>query len=409
MTENLFSQEFLNITYPDKNSAELAKCLEASNKLKQEIKSSELAALDIVFDSDDLKEFELAAEKSKNFKKTLILGVGGSSLGGKTLSAIKAGNNIEFLESIDPITVKKSLDRTNLTETLFIVISKSGQTIETICQLLIILDELDKAGISDYSNQFLVITEEKDSPLLKIAKKINAQILNHPKEIGGRYSCFCAVGMVPAAICGLNIKKIRIGAQKVINDFLENDDLANICAIQLELYEKGFNNNVIMPYIDNLKNFTDWYRQLWSESLGKNNFGPTPINSMGTIDQHSQLQLYLDGPKNKFFTFITAQDHGEDFFIKDLEGHETLFGNKNLSEIVQNEQETTIEVLNRKKLPIRKIWTKKLDEEILGGLMMQIFLETIIIAYSQNFNPFDQPGVEIRKNLAREILKNGNS
>jgi glucose-6-phosphate isomerase len=125
---------------------------------------------------------------------------------------------------------------------------------------------------------------------------------------------------------------------------------------------------------------------------------------MGTIDQHSQLQLYLDGPKDKFFTFLTQKFHQNDFAIKDLPSCETLFGGKKLSSIVEVEQETTIEVLNRKKLPIRIFEIEKLNEEVLGGLMMQMFLETILIAYVKKINPFDQPAVELRKDLAKKIL-----
>jgi glucose-6-phosphate isomerase len=209
---------------------------------------------------------------------------------------------------------------------------------------------------------------------------------------------------LPALLLGLDAKKIRSGAKKIVATFLAKNDITNNCAIQLALYQQGFTNNVIMPYIDNLKNFTDWYRQLWAESLGKNNFGSVPINSMGTIDQHSQLQLYLDGPKNKFFTFLIQKNQPCDFNIKDLPNCPTLFGGKKLSEIVKVEEETTIEVLHQKKLPIRILTIEKMDEEVLGGLMMQMFLETIIIAYAKNINPFDQPAVELRKILAKKIL-----
>jgi len=126
---------------------------------------------------------------------------------------------------------------------------------------------------------------------------------------------------------------------------------------------------------------------------------------MGTVDQHSQLQLYLDGPKDKFFTFITTQKQQKDFAIKDLSGCKTLFGGKKLSEIVVIEQETTIAVLEQKKLPIRIFAITKLDEEVLGGLMMQMFLETILIAYTKGINPFDQPAVELRKDLAKKFLR----
>lgn len=402
----LYQEDFLNISQSSPNSKNHDACFDGQKKLRQEISNQEILALDIVNDDHDLNYISQIADNIKQYDKTLILGVGGSSLGGKTLTSLANNDDLIFLESIDPSTIKKTLDKIDFAKTFFLIISKSGQTIETICQLLIILEKLDELKISDYSQQFLLITEEKnDSPLLQLAQKLNIKIANHP-QVGGRYSCFSIVGLLPAAICGLDIKKIKNGAKEAIIDFLNNDDLAINCATQLDLYDSGFDSNVIMPYIDDLKNFTDWYRQLWSESLGKNGFGATPVNSMGTIDQHSQLQLYLDGPENKFFTFILAKNHKDDFLIKDISQCETLFGGKNLSSIVQVEQETTIEVLRQKNRPIRIIEIEKLDEKILGFLMMQIFLETILIAYAKNFDPFDQPGVEVRKNLARKILNN---
>jgi glucose-6-phosphate isomerase len=381
------------------------KCVESAKVLRSEIKAQKLEAIDIVFAKNDLPDFEELAKKIAVYKKVLVLGVGGSSLGGKTLSALKFQNRLEFLESIDPETVKNCLTKTDLKNTFFLVISKSGETIETICQTLIIIDAIKRAKISDFGSRFLFITESDINSLAKIAKKIGAPIVNHPQAIGGRYSCFSIVGLLPASLAGLEVKKIRAGARKILNNFLTKDDIVSSCAIQLALYEQGFTNNVIMPYIDNLKNFTDWYRQLWAESLGKNNFGSVPINSMGTIDQHSQLQLYLEGPRDKFFTFLTQKNNPHDFLIKDLAGCKTLFGSKKLSKIIRIEQETTIAVLSKKKLPVRIFKIEKLDEEVLGGLMMQMFLETILIAYVKKIDPFNQPAVELRKELAKKILK----
>ncbi len=406
MTSSLYLEHFKNTPKPEILKEFNQKCKKFSSVLARKINSSELEAISSVFNQDDLEEFAKFAKKTANYRKVLVLGVGGSSLGGKTLTALKFQNKLEFLESIDPTTVQNSLNKIDLKNTFFLVISKSGETIETICQTLIILDKLRKLKIKNYAKQFLFITESKDNSIAKIAQEIGSEIANHSKKIGGRFSCFSVVGILPAMIAGLNAKKIRQGAQKVVKEFLNGDEkIINSCAMQLWLYEQGFVSNVIMPYVDNLKNFTDWYRQLWAESLGKKGFGSVPINSMGTIDQHSQLQLYLDGPKDKFFTFITAQSHQHDFAIKDLKACPTLFGSKKLSQIVEVEQETTIEVLNQKKLPIRIFEIKKLDEEVLGGLMMQMFLETILIAYVKEINPFDQPAVELRKELAKKILK----
>jgi glucose-6-phosphate isomerase len=388
-------------------------CKEKAKLLKEEIQSHKIKAINIAFDIDDLKEIEDLADKITKYKKILVIGVGGSSLGGKTLNslALKANKEkIEFLESIDPATVKCVLQKINFENSFFIVISKSGQTIETICQTLIIIEEIKKVKAENYqqllSQSFLFITSFKTSSLAQIALQIKAPIIDHPCDIGGRFSYLCVVGLLPAAIAQLDIKKIRNGAKKIIEQFVNEDSnsIIEACAIQLYLYDQGFNNNVIMPYIDNLKNFTDWYRQLLAESVGKKSFGATPINSMGTIDQHSQLQLYLDGPRNKFFTFISQQNHSDDFLIKDLKNVSTLFGGKRLREILKIEQETTIEVLNQRKIPIRNFIFDYLNEETLSAFMMRMFLEVILISYVKNINPFDQPEVELRKDLARKIL-----
>jgi glucose-6-phosphate isomerase len=405
MTKTLYSEQFKNISTKEISKKIQTDCTKFTKILREEIKKKSIASIDVIFDSKDLKSFEKLSKKTSVYKKILVLGVGGSSLGGKTLTALKHQTKLEFLESIDPATIQNCLENIDFKNTLFLVISKSGETIETICQTLIIIQKLKKLKIKNFTQQFLFVTESETNSIAKIAKKIGAEIANHPNKIGGRYSCFSIVGMLPALIAGLDAKKIRSGAKKTVEDFLKNNRISNSCAIQLSLYQKGFTSNVVMPYIDNLKNFTDWYRQLWAESLGKNGFGSTPINSMGTVDQHSQLQLYLDGPKNKFFTFVTQKKHPNDFAIKDLDLCPTLFGGKNLSEIVAVEQNTTIEVLNKKKLPIRIFEIEKLNEEVLGGLMMQMFLETILVSYVQKINPFDQPAVELRKDLAKKILK----
>jgi glucose-6-phosphate isomerase len=406
MPKTLYSQHFKNCPSKEKLKKYQALSAKSAGILRDKIKRSEIAAIDVIFNDSDLKNFEKFAKKISAYKKILVLGVGGSSLGGKTLSALKFQNKLEFLESIDPITVKNSLNKIDLKNTFFLVISKSGETIETTCQSLIIIEKLQKEKIKNFSKQFLFITESEENSLAKIAKKIGAEITSHSKEIGGRFSCFSIVGILPAMLVGVDVKKIRLGARKIVEEFLSGDKkIIDSCATQLELYEQGFASNVIMPYIDSLKNFTDWYRQLWAESLGKNGFGSVPINSMGTVDQHSQLQLYLEGPKDKFFTFITTKKHASDFKIKDLPGCKTLFGGKKLSEIVAVEQETTIEVLNQKKLPIRIFEIDNFDEEVLGGLMMQMFLEVILIAEIKKINPFGQPAVELRKDLAKKLLR----
>lgn len=404
-SKNLYLQHFKNIPSSKTLASFYKDCEKSAQKLRQEIADKQLPMIDVIFEKNDLKYFAQIAEQIAKYKKVIVLGVGGSSLGGKTIAYLKDQDKVEFFESIDATTIANSLSKINYKNTFFLVISKSGETIETICQTLIIIEELKKAKIKNFAKQFLFVTQSQDNSIAKIAHEIGANIAHHPQNIGGRYSCFSIVGMLPAILCGLNAKKIRDGAKKVVEEFLDgNNKIIDSCATQLYFYKNGHTNSVIMPYIDSLKNFTDWYRQLWAESLGKSGFGSTPINSMGTVDQHSQLQLYLEGPKDKFFTFLTQNKTQNNFLLKDLKDCPTLFGGKKLSDIVTIEQETTIEILSAKKRPIRILEINKLNEETLGGLMMQMFLETILTAYVKEINPFDQEAVEQRKNMAKKLL-----
>ncbi len=418
-SKNFYNQIIKNL--PAIDSSEVRPYLQdigkAKNEIVSELKNDQIAPLNIALQVSDLAEIQnLAAKINQQFEKVVVLGVGGSSLGGKTLTVIAKNsaqeNNgkIIFMESIDSCSIAYNLKNVNLQKTCFLVVSKSGETIETICQTLILIEKFRQENIQNFSQNFIFITQNHQNSIAKIALEIGSEIYSHPQNIGGRFSYLSIVGLLPAAICGLDIFKIRNGAKQILENFINQEiadnDVAKISAYQLYLLNGGFHNNVIMPYIDCLKNFTDWYRQLWAESLGKNGFGSTPITSMGTVDQHSQLQLYLDGPRDKFFTFITNQNPDNNFVVIDLPNCPTLFGGKSLNEIVRVEQESTIEVLNKQKLPIRVLQLENLDEETLSGLMMQMFLETIIIAKAKNINPFDQPAVELRKDLAKEYLRN---
>ena len=414
-TRQLFQQLVKNL--PDVNSQDLLpyikKVESVQSALVKDTNNNQIAPLNISQRLDDLAEIEQLSKRIKSsFKKVVILGVGGSSLGGKTLNAIQNNPEIEtiFLESIDSNTIQKNLHQIDLKTSCFVVVSKSGETVETICQTLIIIEKFKAANIQDFNKNFIFITEDKESTASKIAKELGSEVYFHPKDIGGRFSYLSIVGLLPACLVGLDIRKIRLGAKTTLENFLtqnaQESALLKACALQLYLSDKGFSNNVVMPYIDNLKDFTDWYRQLLAESLGKNGFGLTPINSMGTIDQHSQLQLYLDGLEDKFFTFITSENHPFDFAVKDLPNCASKFGGKNLNQILQIEQNTTIEVLDNKNLPIRILEINKIDEETLSALMMHMFLETIIIAGAKAINPFDQPAVELRKTLAKKYLQN---
>ena len=413
-SKSFYTQVIKNL--PDINSKDFQPYLESVVDTKKKIVANfldqKIAPLNIAYEDSDLLMIRNLAEKiNQEFSKIIVLGVGGSSLGGKTLTAIvkNSASKIIFIESIDSCSISDTLGNVDLENTLFLAISKSGETIETICQTLIFIEKFRQENIQNFSKNFIFVTQNQENTIAKIALEIGSKIYHHPQNIGGRFSYLSIIGLLPAAICGLDIFAIRNAAKQILDDFfneeINQNHITQIAACQLYLFDQGFHNNVIMPYVDCLKDFTNWYRQLWAESLGKNGFGSTPITSMGTVDQHSQLQLYLDGPKDKFFTFIVDDKPKNDFMVFDLPNCPTLFGGKNLNKIVKAEQESTIKVLNQKNLPIRIFFIKELNESTLSALMMQMFLETIIIATAKNINPFDQPAVELRKDLAKEILK----
>jgi glucose-6-phosphate isomerase len=412
-TNNYYQQNVKNL--PSLDSKVLLPYLDqirtAHKKIILDIKSNQIAPLNIISRINDIELIQnLATKINQQFKNIIVLAVGGSSLGGRTLTAIakKSANKIVFMESIDKKTIAHNLDNADLQNTLFLVISKSGETIETICQTLIVIEKFKLCGIKNFNKNFIFITQNQKNSIAKIGSKIGSKIYLHPEDVGGRFSYLTIVGLLPAAICGLNILEIIRGAKQILDDFvnlpIEQNYITRVATYQLYLFDRGIKNNVLMPYIDSLKDFTDWYRQLFAESLGKNGFGITPINSMGTIDQHSQLQLYLDGPKDKFFTFILNKDIQNNLMVVDLIDYKTLFGGKNLGKILQAEQKSTIEMLNCKQLPIRILELETFDEKNLSALMMQMFLEVILIAGTKNINPFDQPAVEIRKVLSKEYL-----
>lgn len=404
-----YTQKTLNINLQDKTI--LNKTKQAILEIKEDLKKTgDYDALSIAYKVDDLQEIiDLSKFLNDNFKKVLVLGIGGSSLGAKTLLALKHQDKVEILENIDADSVKFVFDNLDLENTAILTVSKSGKTIECISQTLILLKIFeDKLGKESIGKHFFFLTEDKDSPLTQLAKEFNIKTLEHHKTIGGRFSYLSNVGLIPACIAGLDIKAIRDGAKDTLEYLFNNEDnfIADICAKQSELYKNGVVANVVMPYIDRLEKLTEWYRQLWAESIGKNGFGIIPINAIGTIDQHSQLQLYMEGPRNLFFTFITKKNDKNALKIEKTYNKEfDYLKNKTLDEIMSIEAESTIEVLNRRNLPIRVIEIQELNERCLSQLLMQYMLETIIVSKINGINPFGQPAVEERKILARELIR----
>ena len=381
----------------------LSEAKTAAQEVLREERAGDLPILSLSRSNDDLSEIEeFANHINSNFKKLVVLGTGGSSLCGEALVNYawrkESATKIVFLPNIDPETWDEFLENLNVEETAFLVISKSGGTIETLVSFLACLDLTDKI-----SEHFFIVTEPKENPLTKLAKKHNIKTYEHNPNVGGRFAIFSLVGLMPGAVAGMNPESFKAGGA----DFLDNDiELAAYsAALHVAFMRKNIWQNVLMTYPDQLEAMNRWYRQIWAESLGKNRTGSTPIKSIGTFDQHSQMQLYLDGRKDKFFNFITLNMKGEGKKLPEVGVEEISYlAGKTLGDVIYAEQQSAVETIANAGNPVRVIEIEELNSHALGKLTMHLMLETIITAKLLGVNPYDQPAVEAGKRLTRELL-----
>ena len=375
----------------------------AALEVVEEERNGELRILSLAKTTTDIAEIEEFANHIKsNFKKLVVLGTGGSSLCGEALVnfALTRDQSIEiiFMPNIDPVNWREFLNNLSIAETAFLVISKSGGTIETLVSFLACIDLTEKL-----SEHFFVITEPKDNPLKQLAEKYNLKTYDHDPNVGGRFAIFSLVGLMPAVVAGMNAENFKQGGA----EFLENNiELAAYsAALHVGFMRKNIWQNVLMTYPDQLEAMNRWYRQIWAESLGKNRTGSTPIKSIGTFDQHSQMQLYLDGRKDKFFNFITLNMKGQGKKLPDVGVEEIGYlSSKTLGDVIYAEQQSAVETIAGSGNPVRVIEIEELNSNSLGKLAMHLMLETIITAKLLGVNPYDQPAVEAGKKLTRELL-----
>jgi glucose-6-phosphate isomerase len=287
-------------------------------------------------------------------------------------------------------------------------VSKSGDTAETLAQALILTHEAEtRLGKDAVRNHFIAVTEPKDSALTRLAARYGMTVLEHDPGIGGRFSVLTNVGLLPAKVAGLDIRAVRKGAAEVLRQtFSERDaEPPRGAALIYALMKHGRTLSVMMPYCDRLNAFNIWFCQLWAESLGKGGSGLTPVRALGACDQHSQLQLYLDGPRDKLITLITLDQHCKGASLPAITDPAlSYFSGRTLGDLMDAEQRATHQTLIRNHCPVRKFGLHLLDEEALGALMMHFMLETMIMGEMLGINTFDQPAVEQGKKLAREYL-----
>ena len=392
------------------------KFLNAQEKFNQIFNDGALPLFKQPYLRKDLLELTPHIERFQDdFSDVVIIGTGGSSLGGQTLSVLAEtkGPKLHFMDNVDPVTFTELFKTIDPNHTGFVVISKSGGTVETLAGFLHCLkfwrqSEHDNA-IADH---FLIVTEPKESPLMKLAKQWQIPVIDHDPGLGGRFSVLSVVGMIPAMLVGIDPLAIRKGAQDVLEHALKEKVLEKnqpgMGAVTAVALSRRYPNAVLMPYVDQLRYFSRWYRQLWAESLGKSGKGTTPIDALGTVDQHSQLQLYLDGPLDKVITLIGAEkEHGSEALnMQGLpeDGLIDLLNQTSMADLLTAEFEATRDTLIQNNKPVRVLTYQKLTAETMGALLMHFMLETMYAAELLAVDPFDQPAVEQGKILAKQYL-----
>ena len=343
----------------------------------------------------DLKKF-------KKFNTIAIIGMGGSILGAKAIYYFlrkKIKKKVYFFDDVNSQNIFSFKKRENTQKVLFLVISKSGNTIETISNLLSL--KIIKRG----SKNIIIISEKNDNFLNLLSKELDIFYIEHKKCIGGRFSVLSEVGIVPAYFMGINILKIR----KNLSKFLKGQDKNYLKDSSIKLAylikKKSFKNLVFLNYTPEVEKFLYWCQQLIAESLGKKGKGFFPVVSSVPKDHHSLLQLYLDGPKDKlFYIFHSNEKSKNKILVKNLSKKIMFLNNKSLDIIKNAQKNSLIKTLIKKGIPFREFSIRKLNEETLGQLFSYFIIETISIARLSNINPFNQPAVEQVKNYTKKLL-----
>ena len=340
-------------------------------------------------------------KKFKNFKTIVLIGMGGSILGSEAIYNFfkkKIKKKFYFFDDLNENKIIEFKKKENISKTLFIIISKSGNTIETLSNVLS-LNIMKKN-----SKNIILISEKKNNLLFTMSKKLNLFYVEHKTNIGGRYSVLSEVGIIPAYLMGINITKIRskiLDCLKNSNKLFLKDSTIKLAVL---MRSKKFNNLVFLNYFPELEKFLYWCQQLIAESLGKKNQGFLPLISNAPKDHHSLLQLYLDGPKDKFFNIFSLEKNSKNKLNIKTTGIGKILDKKKISTIKNAQKKALIKAFIRKKIPFREFKIKKENEEVLGQLFSLFIVETIIVGKLLKINPFDQPAVEEVKNNTKKML-----
>tara|TARA_B100001123_G_C15184153_1_gene976612 strand:+ start:26 stop:1234 length:1209 start_codon:yes stop_codon:yes gene_type:complete len=398
--DNFFKSYFINSGKYYKN---INKTKKIYNHFLKDLENKKIPLLESYQKDYELDFSKKMIKKFSKYKNIVLIGMGGSILGTKSIFSFlknKIKKKVFFFDNLDYDLNLKYSKIKNLKNTCFIVVSKSGNTLETLVNLNSIFSK------NLLKKKLIIISEIKDSALMSIANKYSAEIIEHRDFIGGRYSVLSEVGMFPAALMGLNLEKFKNLKVLVKNKNFVSSLIQNVAAI-FTLYSAGIKNSVILNYDSGLNDLAYWYQQLTAESLGKNNKGINPIVSIGPKDHHGLLQLYLDGPRDKFFTFFNSSNKTGKFKVKveAVPKNMNFLKNKNLKKIIDVQCKATKNIFRYKKIPFRQIIFNKKSEKELGEIFTFFVLETILLSKLMHINPFNQPAVEQVKVETKRLLK----
>jgi glucose-6-phosphate isomerase len=407
----------------EKNLARLEPALAT---MREAYEKKTLAHLRLPERTEDLRAIELLARKLQDAADVVFLGTGGSSLGGQTLAQLGGYNvpgvgdlkrepKLHFLDNLDPSSLAEFLAGLPLETARFVAISKSGGTGETLVQVIAVIEALTKAKLNVAKHLYGISEPLKSggkNGLRALLGKFGCEVDEHDTGVGGRFTVLTNVGLVPAVLAGVDIKALRAGAGSALAPILKGAKLADIApavgaALNVTASEAGLQNSVMLAYGDRFERLSRWWMQLWGESLGKNGKGTTPIASIGPVDQHSQLQLWLAGPRDKFFSVLSVdtKDSGPKLNAELAAlASEPVFGGRTVGALVAAQARATADTLAKHSLPLRQIELKQLDAFALGAVLMHYMLETIFAGALFGVNPYDQPAVEEGKILAKKYL-----
>jgi len=398
--DNFFKNYFINLSKYNKN---LKKTKKVFSSFLVDLKNNQIPLLKSY---EKNYEFDFSATTVKKFSKyrnIVVIGMGGSILGTKSIYSFlkkRIKKEVFFFDNLDLNLSLKYKKIKNLKNSCFIIVSKSGDTLETITNLGAIFSE------NLLKNKLIIITEITDNALMAIANKYNAEIIEHKEFIGGRYSVLSETGMFPAALMGLNLMKFKNLKRLIKNKNFISSLIQNVAGIYT-LNSKRINNSVILNYDSSLNDLGYWYQQLVAESLGKQGKGINPILSFGPKDHHSLLQLYLDGPKDKFFTFFNSSQKEDKFKVSQdiIPNNMQFLRNKNLKFVINAQCTAVKNIFKLKKIPFRQITFNKKNEDELGEIFTFFVLETILLSRLMGINPYNQPAVEQIKIETKKFLK----